>query len=375
MSARTRQLYSSPPNFLGFSGTIFAFITSLLMTSSAVAIESLDGGPSMVSFTKSRQGAGQAEYLMFEQDGEAATSPSERPSRALIRVLQQPPYVPLQLVSVEVALETDDLIVGAVDIQYPMLGGATWIESTRATVNGARQHRGQSVTVLSTSIRLFLRDVGMLNVPSMELRVPVLEQGVRRDLIALTEPLSIEVTLPAELSGVSYVPASSIRMKSKWNSEIAYALGQIVEQEVLVEAEGVLPIAFPDWGVPLIDGLKSQVLPPISDLSASRGAVTATLNFRARHRLEQTGTYALSPYQINWWDTERHILTRIESESVQFDVLEAESDSDNLRRWLELIGSMLAVLGLAFGLWRGGLRCKTIWSRFRQPVLDERLNP
>ena len=375
MSARTRQLYSSPPNFLGFLGTILALLTSLLMTFSAAAIESLDGGASMVSSTKTRHEAGQAEFLPSEQEGEEAATSSEKSPRALIRVLQQPPYVPLQLVSVEVVLETDDLIVGAVEIQYPMLSGATWIESTRATINGVRRDRGQSVTVLSAVIRLFLRDIGTLNVPSMELRVPVLEGGVRKEFIALTEPLSIEVTLPTELSGVSYVPASSIRMKSKWNSEIAYALGQIVEQEVLLEAEGVLPIVFPDWEVPSIDGLKSQVLPSSSDLSASRGAVSATLNFRARHRLEQTGTYALSPYRINWWDTERHVLTRIESESVQFDVLEAESESDNLRRWFELIGSILAVLGLAFVLWRGGLRCKTIWLRLRQPVLDERLNP
>lgn len=375
MSARTRQLCSSPLNFLGFLGTILALLTSLLMTSSAVATESLDGGASMVSSTKTGHGEGQAESLLSEQEGEEAATSSERSPRALIRVLQQPPFVPLQLVSVEVVLETDDLIVGAVEIQYPMLSGATWLESTRATINGVRRDRGQSVTVLSTSIRLFLRDIGTLNVPSMELRVPVLEGGVRKEFIALTEPLSIEVTLPTELSGVSYVPASSIRMKSKWNSEIAYALGRIVEQEVLVEAEGVLPIVFPDWELPSIDGLKSQVLPSSSDLSASRGAVNATLNFRARHRLEQTGTYVLSPYRINWWDTQRHVLTRIESESVQFDVLEAESESDNLRRWFELIGSILAVLGLAFVLWRGGLRCKTIWLRLRQPVLDERLNP
>lgn len=353
---------------------LFALITALtipliLVASQARADENRAAAPSVDPAVIS-------DAVIGSTDNDQAQTARQPVSAASVRVIQKPPYVPLQLVTIEVALETRALVVGAMDIKYPNLDGATWIEASRAIINGARQERGERFTVLSAMIGLFLRESGMVEIPALDLTVPVLEEGVRRELSARTAPLSIDVTLPAVLTDITYVPASSIRMTSKLvNSPAEFALGQIVEQQVLIEAEGVLSVTFPDWTVPISEGLKSQILPPRADLSASRGILTSTLDFRARHVVVQAGAYSIASYGVNWWDTENHLLKRIEPDPIEFHVLDSRSDSESAIGIFELIALVFGFLLLIFGLWHLALQCKRIWQKLSQPVLDERLNP
>ncbi|MDG0979004.1 MAG: BatD family protein [Halieaceae bacterium] len=293
-----------------------------------------------------------------------------------MRVIATPPFVPSQVITVELTLQTDSPVVGSADFALPELEFGVWLEQSRASYNGFTIKNGRRVPTLVTTYALWIQGVGQFQIPAVHTTVPVLLDGERRRLIAQAPAVSLTVRYPQ-----SPVDEFLVADEAEFTSDVVLPaeveVGQVIEQVLTVRAKGALPVSFPSLIVPDFVGFKLDQLPANSRVQYTRGEVSSTQTITLRYTPSQIGAMQIPAYSVSWWNTQTHSFHTLRSPV--HDILVKSSPSYSSRgftwEWLQLAVFVLVALLGGFVLYRAAAALRVLLSKLRAPVLPDRLNP
>ena len=295
-----------------------------------------------------------------------------------MRIIDEPPLVASQIVTVEFSLQSDSPIVGAAEFTLPLLDFGVWLEQSRASYNGFSMRGNRRVPTLVTTYAMWVQKVGTFQVPSVQVKAPMLTNGKKTDLTAETPALPLIVQYPqAQSERQDFLVAEAAQIASSVDSSTELSVGQIIEHKLTITARGALPASFPAVNVAPSHAYKVDQLPVSSTVEYTRGVVTSTQTVALRYLLLESGAQQLPSYSLDWWDTRLHQFRTLRSKPHEIEVRELMSKTDAVVNRMDLVWVGCILLGL-MTLWLvvSRLSCLIILcKKIKAPVLPKRLNP
>ena len=300
------------------------------------------------------------------------------PAELKMRIIDEPPLVAGQIVTVELSLHSKSPIVGAAKFALPELEFGVWLEQSRASYNGFALRGGRRVPTLVTSYAVWIQKVGQFQLPSVPVAAPVLMDGTRVYLQAEAPGLPLRVNYPRAQSELkTFLVAQEAQISSSVDLPEQLRVGQVIEQTLTISAQGALPASFPPLDIGSSSGYRVDQLPLSSSVEYIRGVVTSTQTVTLRYTLREAGEHVIPSYSLNWWDTSRHQFQTLRSQPYDISVDAADTidgvpiSTSTLARlaWV-FLGLLLAWTVLKY--WA---RAVVAYKRIKTPVLPDRLNP
>jgi hypothetical protein len=142
-------------------------------------------------------------------------------------------------------------------------------------------------------------------------------------------------------------------------SSAALAVGDTVQRQVTLSAEGAQMMLMPPAEFKAIDGLKLYPQPPqLSALDDGRGQVLGgQRSDSASYVIQRTGEFQLPAMQVPWWDSATRQLRSAELPAVTFNATAGPANNvpysvrEDLQRLGQHSGIALSRHGLVWGLW------------------------
>jgi hypothetical protein len=295
-----------------------------------------------------------------------------------IRIIDEPPVVLGQIVTVELSLQSQSPIVGAAKFTLPELEFGVWLDQSRASYNGFALRGGRRVPTLVTSYAVWIQKVGQFHLPAVQVAAPVLIDGERTSVQAQAPALPLLVSYPqAQYEPRAFLVAQQAQISSSADFPAQLSVGQVIEQTITISAQGALPVSFPVLDIVSSKSYRVDQLPVNSSVEYTRGVVTSMQTVTLRYTLLDSGEYQIPSCSLSWWDTGRHQFQTLHSQPYNISVNAADTVDDasmsaSILAWLG--GSFLGLL-LAWGVVTYWTRVVFVFNRLKAPVLPDRLNP
>jgi hypothetical protein len=325
----------------------------------------------------------------------ADTSSHDTLGSATVTIIDTAPFVPLQVISVNVSVVSEATVIGTPELSLPAIQNAVWLQPSQHSYTGYAIHEGKRRPVFNVSVGLLLRQSGRVTIDPIHLSLPMMSKQGRVMADFETMPLSFAVDpLVATEEGAFIVPATQLSLDSQLGPQAQWRVGDIVEQIVTIKLSGATVLALgsvalaresdADSGgleasgsAPLIS-IQPERLPLESETRYVRGEVQVEQKQVLRYVIKTPGAQLVPPVELRWWDTTRHELITLTTEPHL--ILAGVTPGTvvlQVRDWI-LLGYL--PVALAFGwlvmsqrerLHRFGMR----YRKLRAPVLPDRLNP
>ncbi|MFQ2093535.1 oxygen tolerance domain protein [Aeromonas taiwanensis] len=256
-----------------------------------------------------------------------------------------------------------------------------------------RQQDGKSWSGVRMERLVSAWDPGTLSLPALEVTLSSAGQAPHTvSLPAVERP----VAWPPDVKQPDrFLPASALTLSQKlvlYRSGEGDELhvGDAIERQVTVKAEGVVPSQIPQL-LYAIPGQDSQRLPPVNSLlDSGRGDFGGgQREERLRYLPTRQGKLVLPPLTLRWWDTSAQRWQSAELPGADYEIQgpraagrEAElraGTASHLWRYLSMLGG-LAILAVAgffarHSLLRGWQFARLAVARFWRPVPLPNLTP
>jgi hypothetical protein len=295
-----------------------------------------------------------------------------------MRIIDEPPLVASQIVTVEFSLQSESPIVGAAEFTLPLLDFGVWLEQSRASYNGFAMRGNRRVPTLVTTYAMWVQKVGTFQLPSVQVKAPMLINGEKTYLTAETQAVPLIVQYPqAQSERQDFLVAEAAEITSSVDSSAELSVGQIIEHTLTISARGALPASFPAVNVASSHAYKVDQLPVSSTVEYTRGVVTSTKTVTLRYLLLESGAQQLPSYSLDWWDTRLHQFRTVRSRPHEIEVRDLTSKTDAVVSGMDLVWVSYILLGL-LTLWllaRYKDCLMNMYKKIKAPVLPERLNP
>ena len=325
----------------------------------------------------------------------ASTSNYDTPRDATVSIIDTAPFVPLQVISVNVSVVSEDTVIGSPEFSLPAIQNAVWLQPSQHSYTGYTTREGKRRPVFNVSVGLLLRQSGRVTIDPIHLSLPMLSEQGRVVADFETMPLSfvVEPVVAAE-DDAFIVPAKRLSLDSRLVAQAQWRVGDIVEQSVTIKLSGATVLALgsvalaresdavsgsleASGSAPVIS-LQPERLPLESETRYVRGEVQVEQTQVLRYVIKTPGAQLVPPVELRWWDTTRHELITLTTESHLISAGVTPGTAVlQVRDWI-LLGYL--PVALAFGwlvisqrerLHRFGMR----YRKLRSPVLPDRLNP
>lgn len=325
----------------------------------------------------------------------ATTSSQDGRGSAIVRIIDPAPFVPLQVISVNVSVASEDTVIGSPELSLPAIQNAVWLQPSQYSYTGYAIHEGKRRPVFNVSVGLLLRQSGRVTIDPIQLSLPMMSEQGRVMADFETLPLSFVVDpLVTTEEGAFIVPATQLSLDSELVPQAQWRVGDIVEQSVIIKLSGATVLALDS--VPLgrisdtakeslgasgsasLISLSPERLPLESKTRYVRGAVQVEQKQVLRYTIKAPGAQWVPPVELRWWDTSRHELITLTTEPhlILAGAMSATL-ALTLRDWI-LLGYLPVVLVLMWLVMSQRERLHRLGMRYRKlraPVLPDRLNP
>lgn len=325
----------------------------------------------------------------------ANTSSHDMLGSATVRIIDPAPFVPLQVISVNVSVLSKDTVIGSPELSLPAIQNAVWLQPSQHSYTGYAIHEGKRRPVFNVSVGLLLRQSGRVTIDPIQLSLPMLSEQGRVVAEFETMPLSFEVKSMVSAEDDAFiVPATRLSLDSQLMTQAQWRVGDIVEQSVTIKLSGATVLALDSvplgrisdtareslgasGSAPLIS-FSPERLPLESETRYVRGEVQVEQTQVLRYTIKAPGGQWVPPVELRWWDTTRQELMTLTTEPhLIFAGPTPGTVALKLRDWI-LLGYLPAALVLLWlvmsqreRLYRLGMR----YRKLRAPVLPDRLNP
>lgn len=309
----------------------------------------------------------------------ACTNTLANEAQLQMRIVDQGPLVSGQIVTVELSLLSEAPIVGSAKFALPPLDFGVWLEQSRASYNGFALHNGRRMPTLVTSYAVWIQKVGRFQLAPVQVSAPVLIEGRRQYLQAETPALSMLVQYPQiqgqpAFQSMDFLVAARAQISSFVDLPTELKVGQVIEQTLTIEAQGALPVSFPELAVASATGYRIDQLPTSSSVEYTRGVVSSTQVVKLRYTLLEGGAVTIPSYTVDWWDTGLHQFKTLRSQAYELRVNASEVRGGEPIEGANLLWLLAGLLfaWIALKCWASGL---ILYKCLKTPVLPERLNP
>jgi len=310
------------------------------------------------------------------------------------RLLPDSNIVVGQKLSLEITIATDRWFKGGTRIRLPEVPGLVILQTEQFASNSSEQRQGESWVVQRWTIDVYPRRKGSFVIPGIDLEISVADDG--NETITGTAPtnsVTFSAAIPPGLTADSqWVAAPVFRVSQRFDRDLlTLAVGDALEQTVVLRADDVMAMMLPDYGEPALEGLKAYALPVQLNNSNNRGQATAERVETISYIAEAPGEFILPSRDFHWWNTASRELTLISLLPTKVTVTGVAVSSKRSKVNLQLLaaaGGMIILLASVIWLTRRWLnqlpwhrltgpmrKAKAIFIQLRQPALPQELNP
>jgi hypothetical protein len=277
-----------------------------------------------------------------------------------------------QRVNFFVELLSSQELKGTPRFDIPTLDSAIFTQLASAPLLGTIELDGQVYTSRRFEFLLYPRKSGELLIPSLQVRISVIEGDEPVQKTFETEQLRIQVNSPPSLSdSQSILTTSSLIANQSWEASGKLSepllVGDSIRRTITVEVIDVIGIAIPQLVVTSPDGLSLYREPPEVDDQVNRGSLTGSRKDTFTYICVKPGSYQLPTLVYRWWDPQLKRMKVVELEGRSFMVQRAkEMAGDNgmeresiaqpfpnrKRTTVAALSGLLALVVFAWIVWR-----------------------
>lgn len=305
--------------------------------------------------------------------------------------------VPGQKLQLVLTVATDTWFAGGTRITVPEVPGLVILQNEQFAANASENRGGKAWVIQRWTLDVFAQRAGRFTVGPVKLRVEVNGgSGGNVTGVITSTPVSFEVTLPEALKDVDqWLASPRFTVRQRFDRDLdGLAVGDAIEQEVILEASDVMAMMLPAYTPPEQDGLAAYPEPPALDNSINRGELKARRQTRISYVAEAPGEFVIPEREFFWWDTRSNELKVLSVPQTVIAVAgTAGATADAARggpgragvlRAVLILAALVAGLLLAAIAWRlfpgahfkaALRRARDTLAEWRRPPLPDHLNP
>jgi len=302
--------------------------------------------------------------------------------------------VPGQRVALTIEVATSRWFTGGTRIRLPEVDGLVILQNEKFASNATVTRNGHTWVVQRWTLDLYPQKTGSFRIPPIEMLIEVnvsANKSITGYIASTAQSLNVSLPKPLEKTPF-WVAAPFYSMTQKMNADLQnLQIGDAVEREITLKANGVMAMMLPVIPLEGVDGLRGYTTPPQLEDSNNRGKSQAIRIQHITYIAEKPGSYTLPAIDVFWWNTQTKKLAVVSLAETQIHVQGATpEDQVKPRDYIDIriALAILAIIALGFialktlsartlyesilRLWQGGQRAIAM---VRKPALPSRLNP
>jgi hypothetical protein len=295
------------------------------------------------------------------------------------RLLPEDNIVVGQKLALEITITTDRWFKGGTRIRLPEVPGLVILQTEQFASNASEQRQGKSWVVQRWSIDVYPRREGSFQIPNINLELSVAGEGIETiEGTAQTDSLTFSAAIPPGLT--------------RFDRDLSMlAVGDALEQKVVLSAQDMMAMMLPDYAVPALEGLKAYPLPAQLNNNSNRGQTTAERVETISYIAQSPGDFILPARDFHWWNTVTQELTLVSLLPMKVTVtgvaVSSKGPGINPRLLAMVAGIIILLIGVIWLAYRWLpqlpwqrvieplQKAKSVLIKLRQPALPQELNP